>query len=224
MIFRNALLLLLLVLSIRLPAQQSMMASVDNALLEKLIKTAKANYPKMKVAEARVNIAELAVKKAKLEWFNVVSFTYLYSPNNSTTALVNPSLLNGYQIGFSTSVGNILQKPGQIKAAKEEYKIAELNQDEYDLTITSLVKQRYYAYVMQQTILGWRTKSLEGVENSMKDITYKFEKGIETYENYNRSQSLFSGAIQSKVEAEAAILIAKSNLEELIGVKLESVQ
>lgn len=205
-------------------AQQSMMSNVDNVLLDKLIAAAKANYPKMKVAAARVNVAELAVKKAKLDWLNIVTFTYLYSPNNTTTALVNPSLLNGYQFGFSTSVGNILSKPVQIKSAKEEYKIAEFNEEESALNIVAMVKQRYYTYALQLTNLNWRTKSLEGAESSLKEIKYKFEKGIETFDNYNRAQVFYASTIQTKIEAEAAILIAKSNLEEIIGVKLESIQ
>lgn len=221
---RYVLLILVLFIVVASPAQQSMMSNVDNVLLDKLIVAAKANYPKMKVAEARVNIAELAVKKAKLDWLNIVSFTYLYSPNNTTTALVNPSLLNGYQFGFSTSVGNILSKPVQIKSAKEEYKIAEFNEEESALNIVAMVKQRYYTYVLQLTNLNWRTKSLEGAESSLKEIKYKFEKGIETFDNYNRAQVFYASTIQTKIEAEAAILIAKSSLEEIIGVKLESIQ
>ena len=224
MVFRYLFVITFLFSIISASAQQSMMANVDNVLLEKLINAAKKNYPKMKSAEIKVDIARLGVNHAKLDWFNIVSFTYLYSPNNSTTALVNPSLLNGYQFGFSTSVGGILQRPGAVKAARDEYKLAELTQEEYNLNIVAVVKKLYYAYVQQQTILDWRTKSLDGAESLLKDMKYKFEKGLETFENYNKAQAYYGTTIQSKIESEGAYLTAKGALEEIIGVKFESVR
>ncbi len=204
--------------------ESSLMANVDNAFLDKLIAAAKANYPKVKAQDVHVNIANIAVNKAKLDWLSIVSFTYLYSPNNSTTALVNPSLLNGYQFGFSTTIGGILQRPGAVKTAKQELRLAELSREEYDLSVTAQVKQRYYAYVTLQSVLNWRLKSLETAEATLKEMKYKFEKGLETFENYNRAQTFVSTSTQSKIETEGSLLLAKTNLEEIIGTKLESIQ
>ncbi len=204
--------------------QESMMSSIDNTYLEKLIAAAKMNYPKMKTNQAIVNIAKMNVQKAKLDWLNIVNFNYLYSPNNTTTLLVNTSLLNGYQIGVGTSIGSILQKPVNVKTAKKEYDIAQLNLDEYNLAIEAIVKQRYYAYIQQQVVLHWKMKNLEGADNTMKEIKYKFEKGLEIFDNYNKALASYSASVQAKIESEGAYLVAKSSLEEIIGVKLESIQ
>ncbi len=223
MVFRYLVVFFLLAVS-SARAQESMMANVDNVFLDKLIAAAKANYPKMKATAIKLDIASLNVHKAKLDWFSIVSFTYLYSPNNSTTALVNPSLLNGYQFGFSTSIGGILQRPDQVKTARDEYKLAQLNQDEYNLNIVAVVQQRYYAYVQTQTVLNWKTKSLESAESTLKEMKYKFEKGVETYDSYTRVEAFYSSSVQAKIESEGSYLVAKSSLEEMIGVKLESIQ
>jgi outer membrane protein TolC len=224
MLFRFIHIILFLLVVINSTAQESMIPSVDYIFLDKLIAAAKANYPKTRVNEDKVRLAELSVQKAKLDWLSIASFTYLYSPNNSTTVLVNPSLLNGYQVGFSTSIGTILQKPGLVKAAKVELDIAKTNSLEYGLNLEAIVKQRYFLYVQQTSILSWRIKSLEGAENTVKDLKYKFEKGLESFDSYNRAQTAYSSAVQTKIEAEGAFLVAKSSLEEIIGGRLETIK
>ncbi len=232
--FKYALLICLLIPYL-LPAQESMMPEISYPYIEKLVAAAKANYPKMKAYEHKLKIAEMNIKRTKIDWLGIFNFTYLYSPT-STLALYNstsgggstnpitPGLLNGYQVGVSTSLGSILQRPGQIKAAKEEYILVQLDQEEYNLSITAMVQQRYYQYLQQLILLNWKAKDLGNAESSLKDIKYKFEKGEATFENYNKVLGLYSTGIQGKIQAEAALLTAKSNLEEIIGVKLESIK
>lgn len=213
---------LLLILGYNLHSQESMIPNVSYTFLEKLIIAAKTNYPKYKTFEKRIDIAQLNVNKAKLDWFNIFTFSYVYSPSNATT-IMTPSL-NGYQIALSTSFGTILQKPNLIKNTKKELDIAKLNEQEYELNITALVKQKYFTYIQQLTVLNWRIKALEDAESTLKHIKYKFEKGEETFDNYNRVLGSFTSAVQSKIESEGAFLNAKSSLEEIIGSKLEDIK
>jgi outer membrane protein TolC len=206
--------------------QESMIANVDNAFLEKLIAAAKMNYPKMKVNQERLDMAKLSMRKAKLDWLNTFTFTYLYSPAG-TASLLNANtsyVLNGYQLGFGISAGAIAERPIQVKTAKEEYKIAQLNLDEYNLNLETIVKQRYYTYIQQQTVLGWRMKTVDGAELTLKEVKAKFEKGQETFDTYNRAQTAYYAIVQAKIENESAYLVAKSNLEEILGAKLESIK
>ena len=203
-------------------AQESMIPNVSYTFLEKLIIAAKTNYPKYKVYEKQVGIADLNVTKAKLDWYNLFTLSYVYSPTGATS-IVAPTL-SGYQIAVSTPIGGILQKPWQIKAARKDLEIAELNQAEYDLNIAAVVKQRYFLYIQQLTILNWRIKALEDAESVLKQIKYKFEKGEETFDNYNRVLGTFTSAVQAKIESEGTFLITKSNLEEIVGIKLEDIK
>ena len=68
-----------------------------------------------------------------------------------------------------------------------------------------------------------RRQVMLDAEAVLKQTKYRFEKGEETFENYNRSLMLIAENRQKITEAEAALLTAKSRLEELIGVTLESV-
>ena len=211
-----------LMITISSLAQESMIPNVSYTFLEKLIIAAKTNYPRYKAFEKKVDIAKLNVDKAKFDWLNLITFSYVYSPTNTTT-IITPSL-NGSQFAVSTSIGNVLMKPNQVKNAKRQLEIEELNRDEYDLNITALVKQKYFAYTQQISILNWRIKALEDAESTLKNIKYRFEKGEDTYDNYSRTLATYTSAVQSKIESEGAFLVAKSALEELVGVKLEDIK
>ena len=203
--------------------QESMMPEISNVLLNKLIDTAKKNYPRLKTFDHRLVIASDNIKKAQLAWFDLFTFSFLYSPNNSTT-LVNPSILNGYQIGIYFNFSNLLLKPHSIKQAREELDIAKLQKQEYDLNLVSEVKSRYYRVVLQQTLLKIRSQSVIDAEIIMKQIRYRFEKSEENFENYNKVLVNYLDKKQSVIQTEAELLIAKSNLEELLGKKLEDIK
>ena len=206
---------------------ESIIPNISEAYIEKLVTSAKAHYPKVKTFEDRVNIAHYNVQKAKLDWFNILNFNYIYAPNTSSGTVATTTGLsysNGAQFGVGASIGTILQKPGLVKVAKEEYDIAKMNQEEYFLNIATIVKQRYYLYVQQLSTLNWKTKTVESADQVAKESKYKFEKGEITFDAYNTTYSAYSTSVQAKMDAEIAYLIAKSNLEEIIGVKLEEIK
>ena len=200
-----------------------MMQDISYPFLEKLIAAARQNYPKVKVGQKKVKEAKLNIQKAQLAWFNAINLTYLYSPTNSVT-LVNPTYTGGFQFGIFFNVGTLLTNGPNVKSAKEELKMAELGVEEYDLNLEATVKMRYFTYVQQLSLLNWKIKDMQNSESTVKDLKYKFEKGEETFENYNKALAFYSNLVQSKIQAEAAQLIAKSNLEEIVGVKLESIK
>jgi outer membrane protein TolC len=202
-------------------AQESMLPEVNAIFLQKLIDTAKARYPKMKTFDHRITIANDNFQKAKLSWFDVLSFSMSYSPTNTTT-IVAPTL-SGYQLSLGFNLGSFIVKPHNIKQAKEEVIIAKLNREEYDLNIEADVKARYYKYVQVLTVLKLQTQMSLDVEAVLKQVKYKFEKGEENFENYTKALLNVSSAKQNIISTEGMVLVAKSTLEEIIGKKLEDI-
>lgn len=203
-------------------AQETMVTEISYPFLEKLINTAKENYPRMKSYQSKVNFAKGAISKAKLSWFDAFTFSYIYQPNN-TLNLIDPTFFNGYQAGITLNIGTVIQKPFNVKQAREEFKIAENDQQEYDLTLTTEVKRRYFTYIQALISLRVGTKSVQDAESILKSVTYKFEKSEETFDNYNKTLLTVSTLIQGKIEAEALFFIAKSSLEELLVEKIENI-
>ncbi|TKK65234.1 TolC family protein [Ilyomonas limi] len=204
-------------------SQETMLYNVSDVYLQKLIDTAKKNYPRLQVYDKRIENAQIEVKRAKAGWFDALSFSYLYSPNNATT-IVDPNLLNGYQVGMFVNVGSMLQRPATIKKAKTDVEISKAEKAEYELNITALVKQRYYLYIQALSVLKMKAQSLIDVESTMQQVKYKYEKGEETLDAYNKDLVSYEDRIEGKMQAEGAVLIAKSNLEELLGTKLENIK
>ncbi len=210
-------------------AQESILPNISDTFIEKLIASAKLHYPKAKTYEDRVNIAHINIQKARQDWFNIFSLNYLYSPAQSGGGSLvvtggGQSFLGGYSVGFSTSIGNVLQKPGQVKIAKQELDIAKLNEEEYLLNIAAIVKQRYYIYVQQQSLVNWSTRNVESSDSIYQESKHKFEKGEVPFDTYNSTYQAYASTVQAKIQSETQLLIAKSNLEEIIGSKLEDIK
>jgi outer membrane protein TolC len=191
--------------------------------LEKLIAVARTNYPRSAAYENRVQLAEKGIKKARLSYFDIISFSYVLSPFNRTPAL-NPNLLTGYQFGFFANVGGLLQKPTIIRQARDELKIIEKEKEVYELSLEADVKRRYFEYVKVRALYRVVAQSVLDSQSMMEDIKYRFERGEITFETYNQALLDKTNRLQTKISFAGDVLIAKSSLEELLGKKLEEVQ
>ncbi len=195
---------------------------LSEAYLERLIEIAQASYPKTKLLDARIEGAGYAVKRARLSYFDIFSFSYLFMPGWQTT--VSPWMQTSYQFGFFANVGSLIQKPAQVRQAKSDLSAIGHEKAAFELNLESEVRQRYYTYIQKKTLLRVVAESLLDLESIRKSARYKFEKGEETLENYNKALLAYSNQMQAKVTIEAEILIAKSTLEELLGQKLEDIK
>lgn len=204
-------------------AQETMLTEVSYTYLDTLIKIAKQNYPKIKVFDKKVTIAEKNVGRTRVSWLDAINVAYLYNPNN-TFNVARPTFFSGFQTGISLNVGLLLQKPYLIKIAKNDLDISRYEREEYNLNIEALVKERYFLYIQNQTILKARMQNAQDAESILKVARYRFEKGEETLQNFNIALMALSTQNQGKIEAEAQLLIAKAYLEEIIGKKLENMQ
>lgn len=205
-------------------AQESMSKDVSYAYLDKLIATCKANYPKIKSYDMRVKTAEIGVKRAKLSIFEIFSAGYLYSPNSSSGTAGTASFLGGYQLGFFANVGAILQKPSAIKQARNEFSVAQYDKEAFEMNMEAEVKKRYFIYIQRVAALRIISGALLDVESMLITVKHRFEKGEVSIENYNQALLAYSDHSQNIVSGESEVLIAKSNLEELLGQKLEDIK
>ncbi len=228
---------ILLLGSVETNAQQSMLEDVNVPYLDTLVKIAKKNYPRQKINIQNVAIAQYNVNKVKISWFEGISLFYLYLPKSVgdsvlTTVPTNPALpvytinqsrAGGFQLGFSLNIGSLLQKPAAIKAEKKRKEVAMLEKDEYELTLEADVKERYYNYITQITLLKRRATIVLDADAALTSVKSKYERGQETFDNYNKAQIILNQQIVDKINTENEMLTAKAHLEELLGVKLETI-
>ncbi|QJD94559.1 TolC family protein [Mucilaginibacter robiniae] len=215
-------------------AQNTIIPDISETYLDKLIATAKANYPHVKALDHRVDVAKNNIGKAKVAYFDPFTVSYVYQPNNTlnlyqsvdNSGSVNShqSLFNGAQFGLFFSLGSLLQKPYQVKQARKELLVATDEKDEYLITLATLVKKRYYTYLQRIAALKLQSEASIDAETMLKNVRYKFEKGEETLDNYTKARITLTQQNESKIGAEANLFLAKADLEELIGDKLENIK
>ena len=203
-------------------AQESMIPELSYPFLEKLIFTAKQNYPLMKANLRRVNFANYNLQKAKLSWFDFFTLSAFYSPSTSVT-LTNATL-TGVQIGLFINFSNIIQKPTVIRQSREELAIAQLTAEQYSITLETDVKNRYFRYMQTLSVLKVQNQNAIDIEALYKQLKFKYERGEETLENFTKVMIQNADQRQKIIDAESAVLIAKNALEELVGKKLEEIK
>jgi len=219
---RTVFLLIVLFTFSKADAQRSMRDEISIPYLEKLIQTAKDNYPQHKIYIKQTSIAESNLNKIRLSWFEGLGVYYLYLPPTAAAGTINPTTnRSGFQFGFSLNAGSLLEKPAQISAAKKDRDVAKLQAEQYNLTIEADVKERYYKYIQQLTLLKQITQSLLDAQSLMTYVRGKFEKGQETFENFNKVLVSYNQQNQEKINVETEVLITKAHLEELLNKKLE---
>ncbi|WP_374951201.1 TolC family protein [Mucilaginibacter sp.] len=201
----------------------SFIPDVDYPYMEKLIATAKKNYPEMKVRQSQVNFAKTNWNGTKASWLDVFTASYIYQPKNSQN-LLQPTIFNGYQLSISVNIGQIITKPFNIRAAKETYKIATYQQAEYLLSIEAQVKRLYFAYLAGKAEVRLRSGASLDAESAVKQLKYTFQKNETTFQVYNEALTNLYNQNGFQVQAELSMLTAKANLEEILGAKLEDVK
>lgn len=211
----------------RVIAQESLLTDVSYLYLEKLIASAKENYPKLKTFNSQVAAAKNDLSTAKAGWLNPFSFQYVTRSNQASSNLVNlttADFLNGYQFGVSVNPGELLARPSQVKKAKELVKIAEFNQEEYNLQLEAEVRKRYFVYLQAKASLSSYVKTLMDVESTLKILKIKYQKSEIPLEEYNSASLTFNQTNIAKIQSESNYLVAKADLEELTVRKLEEIK
>lgn len=216
---------LLLLTTFTSHAQESILKDINYSDLQKYIDLARVNFPQMKIAEAKKELVKTGIPIAQASYLDILNGTYFYRPENkSVLDPVNPYNFNGFQLGVSVNVGNLVSKPVQVKRAKADYKIAVLEAQQNEKTVELEVKRRYYDYIQQISQLKIATKIAQDNKGVSESLRNKFEKGEITLDAYNQSRLNQSASESGKVAAEIDYLKAKDLLEEIIGIKLSEVK
>jgi outer membrane protein TolC len=206
-------------------AQNTIMSDVNYPMLDKYIALAKQNYPRMKISEGQMESIKTNVSIAKVSFLDLFSASYFYRPNDQpVNNLANPYTVNGWQFGVTFNLGVYLQKPYVLKKAKVDYRVATYQYEDTQLTTTSEVKRRYYAYLQSVSQLKIKTQTAQDNKNISETSRHKFERGELSLDLYNASRMLVSTASTDQIQSEVNYLNAKDALEEIIGKKLSEVK
>lgn len=230
---KNVLIFLgLLLLTINVSAQGSVMGEIDNNLLQKYIDLAKQNYPKKVAVAAREVRAKSSLNAARLSWLDAFNANYYWNPQNRNdsanivggVAANNQIMQRGFLAGVSVNLGTLLAKPSTVKAAKAEHEAAQAENREYFMTLATEVKSRYYDYLLAKKQLALNNVSLLSSKTIFSDAKTKFESGQITIDQYTVAKTATDQSEAILLASEVTYLKAKNALEDMIGEKLENVK
>lgn len=222
-------LVMLCMFSLKSVAQDSIIGDLNYNLLDKYIRAAKDYYPKRKILLNQQANSKTGITIASLGYLDMFTASYFYRPNGGASASGlgtsgNLYIGNGIQYGINFSLGTFLTRPFLIKKAKSEYKLAQLQTQDYEIALEIEVKKRYYTYIQMVGELKVRTQTAQDNKSVADVLRRRFEKGEVQLDTYNSSRMQLADANTSKIQTEVNYLNAKDALEEIIGAKLSDVK
>lgn len=192
---------------------------------EKLVQLAWQNYPENKIAETQAFVAKKELHLERWSFLDNARFNYNVNEGNLNPQLVNNNFFYPrYNIGFTVFLSDFTRIPFKTKIAKKKMEIAEEEIKQQKLKIRAEVLKRYNTYLLKVELYKLFTRIAESVNANYLLVSKKFEDGEVTLEEFNESESHYTTSIQNKLTAETEMKIAKIELEELIGMKLEEVE
>jgi outer membrane protein TolC len=197
----------------------------DTGVEEKLVTLALQNVA-YDAATRQVTIAQLNVRKEKNSWFDLLVLnaqfndqSFKHTSNTGNVAYVYPK----YFYGVAIPIGTILSKGGQVKAAKEQVKMAEDAQIEAALKIRTDVLTKYKSWRVANSLVLMERQVADDIHAAFLQTEKRFNDGSVTIEVYSESSRNYSMEMTKLLNAQLDADVKKLQIEEVIGVRLESV-
>jgi outer membrane protein TolC len=129
-----------------------------------------------------------------------------------------------WQVGLGVNFGDLIQRKNKVKYAIDKKKMSEAALNFNKNKIKAEVLKRYQELLVAQEILKVRLQSLDVAQTNKTQISSLFSVTKASFEEYNQANKAFFEASESKLKAQSDIRIKQIALEEMIGVKWESVE
>ena len=197
----------------------------DTGVEERLVTLALQNVAYDAVTRA-VTMAHYKVTQMKNSWFDLLtlnlqfndqSFKQPATANNVT--YVYPKFFYGIVI----PIGTILSKGVQVKSAKEEVRISEDNQILAALKIRTDILSKYKSWRVANSVVLMERQVTDDIHAAFLQIEKRFNDGSVTIEVYSEASRNYSAQMTRLMNSQLDADIKKLQIEEVIGVRLESV-
>jgi outer membrane protein TolC len=192
-----------------------------SAIEERLVALA-LNGPTSKKQEHQNKINEYQLKSAQNAWLNILSFSINYNDQNfaknTNAAYVYPK----YFFGITIPLGTIFSKT-QVKSAREGIEMGKQDQEILKRDIREQVLTKYKQYKAYGELIAIQNEMVNDVQAELAQTEEKFRKGTVTIDAYNLAQKGHNTERAALINLKLQQDIKKLEIENMIGVKLESV-
>jgi len=197
----------------------------DTGVEEKLVTLALQNVA-YDILNRQVIIAQYKVRQTKNSWFDLLTLnaqfndqSFQHASTVGNVAYVYPK----YFYGITIPVGTILSKGIQVRAAKEEVKIAEDQQIDAALKLRTDVLSKYKSWRAANSLVLMERQVADDIHAAFLQTEKRFNDGSVTIEAYSEASRNYSMEMTRLLNAQLDADVKKLQIEEVIGVRLESV-
>jgi outer membrane protein TolC len=193
---------------------------------EKLVQLAWRNDPNNAVIVKQSSIAVYNLKQAQWNWLDYISvrgnlneFTIDPGSDPGNRAAFFPR----YNFGIAIPLGTLGTNALEVKKRRVQASIAEDQIKAQKLAVRSEVLTRYARYQLAAKKFKIQKETSDQSDVNFKYIEQRFKDGQEDLQTYNNILERNTNQLLRLAEVEAELKIAKYELEEMIGTRLENV-
>jgi len=191
--------------------------------LETAIQMALENNPKTKIADGNLKNA-LGSKKQVIGQFGPqVSFQHT-SRRHQTYQAINTAVMNTFtdSVNFSYPLYTGGKRKGSVDASRRGVEIAELEIDRADQEVKLDATTAFYDVLQTRNLVKLNKESVERLELHLKNVQAQFDVGVVAKVDVLRSEVELADAQQELIKAENSHEIALANLNNTIGLNLDT--
>ncbi|MBV6442388.1 MAG: hypothetical protein DYG98_06840 [Haliscomenobacteraceae bacterium CHB4] len=192
---------------------------------EYLVQLAWLNQPESSIAQDEVKNAQDEAKTTRKEWMRDVQASFNINEGNLKGAGEDGNVFfPRYNFGVGINLFNVASQKGKNTVAKRDIRIAEHKVNQRKLEIRAETLQRYALYKLARELYKTRTIAEQEVNANYLVIQQLYKTDEKTFEEYTTASAAYYAAQEARLKAETDVMLAKINLEEMIGIKWEQVQ
>lgn len=193
---------------------------------EKLIQLAWTNYPENQIFKNNIEVAKKTAPQAGWQWldgfratFNVNEFTL----NPDADVAGRSAFFPRYNLSASLSLGDFVQTPLEVQKSRINLENEKQKLNAQKLRIRAEVLTAYYTYLEKKEILKIQTAISEELFSKYTAAESDFKNGIISFAEYSETLEQYQGQKQNSISSKYNFEISRVNLEQLIGVDINSV-
>ncbi len=219
---KSSLIILLIVQISILKGQQMDPSLAIDPKGEQLAKIAWEKSSFNKLYESNKQVAEHSMNSSKFSFLEGMGFSLNVNEFTINPVPGNNNFYPRYNFGYSFSIGQIMDMAGDVKEAKNQILKLDYERIEDSLRVRSNVLQKYEAYKLSYELMQMAKENVINVNSELGVIERDYSEGKVDIAQYKMIQDAYTSARSQELNAINAFFIAKIQLEEVLGMSLES--
>lgn len=200
-----------------------------DALEQKMVDLAMANYPVFRANELRVKSAEKDISIAKTAWAeNFIAQLNLTEAHINPSSVANTTSANAffprYLVGVRFTFGTLFKTPLTIQKAKFEHEIAQKEMEQQKILLRHEVKRRFRIYIAKKENFILRKQLTDEAKSQLNVVTKRYNNKEVPYDEYFKQSMNVLSLRESLNVAESEVFISKYDLEELVGTDITGLE